>query len=66
MSLPELSQAVEDLKTHSAKLDAARSRRATLREELETLQADEEAAKSAVDSTQKLVIELAGKLAKGK
>lgn len=62
MSLNSLSRAVDDLNAHTSRLEAAKARRAELRLELDAVNGAIEAAQSAIETTEKLVRELAGKV----
>lgn len=62
MALNDLSRAFADLNTHSKRLEEAKARKVELRLELDAVNASIDAASSAVETTQKLVKELAAKL----
>lgn len=62
MALTDLSRAFADLSTHTKRLDEAKARKAELRLELDAVNAAIEAAGSAVETTQRLVKELAARL----
>jgi chromosome segregation ATPase len=62
VSLNSLSRAVDDLNAHTKRLEAAKARRADLRLELDAVNGAIEAAQSAIETTEKLVKELASKV----
>lgn len=62
VSLNSLSQAVADLSTHTKRLEDARQRKADLRLELDAVNAVIDSSLSAVETTEKLVRELAAKV----
>ena len=62
MALTDLSRAFADLSTHTKRLEDAKARKAELRLELDAVNAAIDAAENAVQTTQRLVKELASKL----
>lgn len=62
MALTDLSRAFADLSTHTKRLEEAKARKAELRLELDAVNAAIDAAKNAVQTTQRLVKELAARL----
>jgi len=62
MALNDLSRAVADLSTHTKRLEEAKARKAELRLELDAVNASIDAAENAVQTTQRLVKELAARL----
>ena len=62
MALVDLTVAFSDLSKHTKRLEDAKARKAELRLELDAVNAAIDAAESAVQTTQKLVKELAAKL----
>jgi len=62
MALTDLSRAFADLSTHTKRLEEAKARKAELRLELDAVNASIDAADNAVQTTQRLVKELAARL----
>lgn len=62
MALTDLSRAFADLNTHTKRLEEAKARKAELRLELDAVNAAIDAAENAVQTTQRLVKELAARL----
>ena len=62
MALNDLSRAFADLSTHTKRLEEAKARKAELRLELDAVNAAIDAAENAVQTTQRLVKELASRL----
>jgi len=62
MALTDLSRAFADLSTHTKRLEEAKARKAELRLELDAVNAAIDAADNAVQTTQRLVKELAARL----
>lgn len=62
MALTDLSRAFADLSTHTKRLEEAKARKAELRLELDAVNAAIDAAENAVQTTQRLVKELASRL----
>jgi len=62
MALNDLSRAFADLSTHTKRLEEAKARKAELRLELDAVNAAIDAAENAVQTTQRLVKELAARL----
>ncbi len=62
MALTDLSRAFADLSTHTKRLEEAKARKAELRLELDAVNAAIDAAENAVQTTQRLVKELAARL----
>ncbi len=62
MALTDLSRAFADLSTHTRRLEEAKARKAELRLELDSVNAAIDAADNAVQTTQRLVKELAARL----
>ena len=62
MALTDLSRAFADLSTHTKRLEEAKARKAELRLELDAVTAAIDAAENAVQTTQRLVKELAARL----
>lgn len=62
MALTDLSRAFADLSTHTRRLEEAKARKAELRLELDAVNAAIDAAENAVQTTQRLVKELAARL----
>lgn len=62
MALNDLSRAFADLSTHTKRLEEAKARKAELRLELDAVNASIDAAENAVQTTQRLVKELAARL----
>ena len=62
MALTDLSRAFADLSTHTKRLEDAKARKAELRLELDAVNAAIDAAENAVQTTQRLVKELAARL----
>ena len=62
MALTDLSRAFADLSTHTKRLEDAKARKAELRLELDAVNASIDAAENAVQTTQRLVKELAARL----
>ena len=62
MALNDLSLAFADLSTHTKRLEEAKARKAELRLELDAVNASIDAAENAVQTTQRLVKELAARL----
>ena len=62
MALTDLSRAFADLSTHTKRLEEAKARKAELRLELDAVNASIDAAENAVQTTQRLVKELASRL----
>jgi chromosome segregation ATPase len=62
MALTDLSRAFADLSTHTKRLEEAKARKAELRLELDAVNASIDAAENAVQTTQRLVKELAARL----
>ena len=62
MALTDLSRAFADLSTHTKRLEEARARKAELRLELDAVNAVIDSSLSAVETTEKLVRELAAKV----
>jgi len=62
MALSDLTTAVADLSAHTKRLQEARARKVELRLELDAADAAIEAARSAIDTTQALVKELASRV----
>ncbi len=62
MALNDLSRAFADLSTHTKRLEEAKARKAELRLELDAVNAAIDAADNAVQTTQRLVKELAARL----
>ena len=62
MALTDLSRAFADLSTHTKRLEEAKARKAELRLELDAVNAAIDAADNAVQTTQRLVKELASRL----
>jgi len=62
MALTDLSRAFADLSTHTKRLEEAKARKAELRLELDAINASIDAAENAVQTTQRLVKELAARL----
>ena len=62
MALTDLSRAFADLSTHTRRIEEAKARKAELRLELDAVNASIDAAENAVQTTQRLVKELAARL----
>ena len=62
MALTDLSRAFADLSTHTKRLEEAKARKAELRLELDAVNAAIDSAENAVQTTQRLVKELASRL----
>ena len=62
MALTDLSRAFADLSTHTKRLEEAKARKAELRLDLDAVNAAIDAADNAVQTTQRLVKELAARL----
>ena len=62
MALTDLSRAFADLSAHTKRLEEAKARKAELRLELDAVNAAIDAADNAVQTTQRLVKELAARL----
>jgi len=62
MALTDLSRAFADLSTHTKRLEDARQRKADLRLELDAVNAVIDSSLSAVETTEKMVRELAAKV----
>jgi len=62
MALTDLSRAFADLSTHTKRLEEAKARKAELRLELDAVNASIDAAENAVQTSQRLVKELAARL----